>query len=57
MKIYLVPTDFSSASENCLKLAIQLSRKTDAAIYLLHFCETRNDFEEAEKKSELSGYS
>ncbi len=37
MKKILVPTDFSSLSENALKLATDVGRHTQAEIYLVHF--------------------
>lgn len=39
MKKILVPTDFSSQSENALKVAAQLARKFNCEIYLLHMLE------------------
>lgn len=36
MKKLLVPTDFSKAAENALKVASQLAKKYDCEIYLLH---------------------
>ncbi len=36
MKKILVPTDFSPQSEKALKVAVQLAKKKDAEIYLLH---------------------
>ena len=39
MKKILVPTDFSEQAENALKVAVQLAKKYDSEIYLLHMLE------------------
>ncbi|WP_347373854.1 universal stress protein [Aequorivita sp. Q41] len=39
MKRILVPTDFSEQAENALKVAIQLSKKHNSEIYVLHSME------------------
>ena len=39
MKKILVPTDFSKAAENALKVAAQLARKYNSEIYLTHLLE------------------
>lgn len=39
MKKILVPTDFSKAAENALKVAAQLARRYDCEIYLMHMLE------------------
>ena len=39
MKSILVPTDFSTEANNALDFAIQLAKKTDAQIKLLHVIE------------------
>jgi len=39
MKRYLIPTDFSDQAENALKVAIQLAKKNDGEIILLHSME------------------
>lgn len=39
MKKFLVPTDFSEQAENALKVAVQLAKKNDSEIYLLHMLE------------------
>lgn len=39
MKKILVPTDFSEQAENALKVAVQLAKKFDSEIYLLHMLE------------------
>ncbi len=39
MKKILVPTDFSKAAENALKVAAQLAKKHDCEIYLMHMLE------------------
>ena len=45
MKSYLVPTDFTSASENSLQLAIDLIQKNGGEIHLLNFCELESELE------------
>jgi len=50
MTSYLVPTDFSSAAFNALKLAEQLAIQTGATINLLHFCETIHELDETKLK-------
>ena len=37
MQKILVPTDFSSLSENALTLAVDIGRRTDAEVYLVNF--------------------
>ena len=39
MKKILVPTDFSTEAENALKVAVQLAKKHDCEIILLHMLE------------------
>lgn len=39
MKKILVPTDFSEQAENALKVAVQLAKKYDSEIYVLHMLE------------------
>lgn len=39
MKKILVPTDFSTQAENALKVAVQLAKKHNCEIYLLHILE------------------
>lgn len=39
MKKILVPTDFSEQAENALKVAVQLAKKHESEIYLLHMLE------------------
>ncbi len=39
MKRILVPTDFSEQAENALKVAVQLAKKHDSEIFLLHMLE------------------
>ena len=39
MKKILVPTDFSNPAENALKVAVQLARKYDSEIHMLHMIE------------------
>jgi len=39
MKKILVPTDFSPAAENALKVAAQIAKKFDSEIFLLHMLE------------------
>lgn len=39
MKKLLVPTDFSKAAENALKVAAQIARKNNSEIYLMHMLE------------------
>lgn len=39
MKKILVPTDFSTQAENALKVAVQLAKKFDSEIYLIHMLE------------------
>ena len=39
MKKILVPTDFSDQAKNALKLAVEISKKTDAELILLHVVE------------------
>lgn len=39
MQKILVPTDFSELSENALTLAVDIGRRTDAEVYLVHFME------------------
>ena len=39
MNNILVPTDFSTESENALKVAAQLAKKHNSEIYLLHMLE------------------
>ncbi|HPF10363.1 MAG TPA: universal stress protein [Flavobacteriaceae bacterium] len=39
MKRILIPTDFSIQAENALKVAVQMARKNDAELYLLHSME------------------
>ena len=39
MKKILVPTDFSDQAENALKVAVQLAKKYDSEIYMLHMIE------------------
>ena len=39
MKKILVPTDFSKQAENALKVAVQLAKKHNSEIYLLHILE------------------
>ncbi len=39
MKKILVPTDFSIQAENALKVAVQIAKKNDGVIYLLHSME------------------
>ena len=39
LKKILVPTDFSKEAEQALKVAVQLARKHDAEVYLLHLIE------------------
>ncbi len=36
MKKILVPTDFSEQAENALKVAVQIAKKQDAELYILH---------------------
>ncbi|WP_310992917.1 universal stress protein [Aequorivita marina] len=40
MKRILVPTDFSEQAENALKVALQIARKHDSEIFVLHSMET-----------------
>ncbi|MEZ4777831.1 MAG: universal stress protein [Flavobacteriaceae bacterium] len=39
MKRILLPTDFSAQAENALKVAVQMAKKNDSEIYLLHSME------------------
>ena len=39
MKKILVPTDFSDQAENALKVAVQLAKKYDSEIHMLHMIE------------------
>ncbi len=39
MKRILVPTDFSPQAENALKVAVQMAKKNDGEIYLIHSLE------------------
>ncbi|HAT63021.1 MAG TPA: universal stress protein UspA [Flavobacteriaceae bacterium] len=39
MKRILLPTDFSPQAENALKVAVQMAKKNDSEIYLLHSME------------------
>ncbi len=39
MKKILVPTDFSDQAENALKVAVQLAKKYDSGIHMLHMIE------------------
>lgn len=39
MKRILVPTDFSPQAENALRVAVQIAKKNDSVIYLLHSLE------------------
>jgi nucleotide-binding universal stress UspA family protein len=52
MKSYLVPTDFTSASENSLELAINLVKKNGGEIHLLNFCELESELEDSKSKLE-----
>lgn len=39
MQKILVPTDFSKLSENALELAVDIGRRTESEVYLVHFME------------------
>lgn len=50
MSSYLVPTDFTSAAFNALKLATDAAKRANAKVYLLHFCESKEELDEARAK-------
>lgn len=47
MKRILVPTDFSTHSDNALKIAAQIAKKTDGEIFLVHMLEIPNQMNDA----------
>lgn len=51
MKKLLVPTDFSEQAENALKVAVQISKKRDSEIFLLHSIELPVQYANARENS------